>query len=356
MISHPLLFKVIGHEIASRTLLTQLWLVGVYLMLAFLEIADELDVNSHFMLILKILAFSVPRMIYELAPMVFLIGTMMALLTLTRNSELIAMQASGLSKTRITKTVFGIAGALALAIFLWGELVVPVSEDIGNNLRTGTAGATDSKSARSIWIRKDDKFLYFESNGTEELQNIEVYQFDRRGRLVKQTEADAGTLNKSTDEVIMNRSRHLRFDNGELISGFETSEVLDFDLEPLALNFHTSDPALLNFFEMIKIIRFLNANGIETDLLTLALWNRLISPLSIFAMAAFAILFSTNSRRHTNTGLLLLGGLMFGLLYYAIQQSAGYWAILNDFSPLLGTVSVLIISLGIAYWFLSKAH
>ena len=117
--------RIIRQEVAGRSLVTAIWLVSVYLFLAFLELAEDANLENQFALIIQILVLSIPKMIYELSPMIFLIGAMLALMTLSRSFELLAMQAGGISKKRITGSIVGTSLVFAVTGSCLGRIDCP---------------------------------------------------------------------------------------------------------------------------------------------------------------------------------------------------------------------------------------
>jgi len=63
----------------------------------------------------------------------------------------------------------------------------------------------------------------------------------------------------------------------------------------------------------------------------------------MLVMGMFAVLFTFRRRNEFSTGHFVLFGLLFGLFYFALQQSVGYIAILNAMPPIIGTFAVFSV-------------
>lgn len=68
---------------------------------------------------LLFVALSLPGLIYELIPIAALIGSLYALSTLARHSEITVLRASGLATKDLLFTLFRVAGLLALLVKGW---------------------------------------------------------------------------------------------------------------------------------------------------------------------------------------------------------------------------------------------
>lgn len=87
-----------------------------------------------------------PGRIYELMPVTVLIGTLYALSTLARHSEITVLRASGLSTARLLSSLLQVAIACALITFVIGEAVAPGR----TGCATGCASRNEEKPSDRI--------------------------------------------------------------------------------------------------------------------------------------------------------------------------------------------------------------
>ena len=102
----------------------------------------------------------VPGRIYELMPIAVLIGSLYALTTLARNSEITVMRASGLSTAKALG-LLGAIGSLFVALtFVFGEYVAPPSERAAQQWRlTATRSNVSQALSSGLWIRDGGLFV-----------------------------------------------------------------------------------------------------------------------------------------------------------------------------------------------------
>ena len=156
-----LIDRHIGREIVGKSFTTAIWLLAVYLFIALLDLLEDIDLENQLTFVIQVIGLSIPRMIYELAPMIFLIGTIMALATLARQLEFTGMQAGGISKYRIAGSVVGFSLIFAVLMFVWGEIVVPFSESKRAQIKDSQENVLSPKQERSgVWIRDRNQFIY----------------------------------------------------------------------------------------------------------------------------------------------------------------------------------------------------
>ncbi len=328
-----LIDRNIGREIVSKSFTTAIWLLAVYLFIALLDLLEDIDLENQLTFAIQILGLSLPRMIYELAPMIFLIGTIMALATLARQLELTGMQAGGISKYRIAGSVVGFSLIFAVVMFVWGEIVVPLSESKRAHIKDSQENVLFPKQKRSgVWIRDRNQFIYVDEIEKEnELAGIYIYHFSDHGRLVKQTHAEHGNILEDSEVLEMWDVEQKLFNRGGIEVHNSEKLTHPVKVEVNLIGVQRRDPSVLTVKELYTSIQFLRENGLKSDFFDLAFWNRFIIPMSMLVMAIFAILFTFRRRRSFGTGPLVFIGLIFGLIYFAVQQSVGYIAMLNGF-------------------------
>ncbi len=344
----------IGREISGKSAVVGLWLMLVYI---FLSLLDELEGDSDrsASLIAETLGYAVPRMIYELSPMILLIGTILALSLMSRHFELIALQASGVTKSRIVGSVVGFSACFAIGIFLWGEFVVPFTETKGSQVGSTDFADVPETTGNGIWIRNKNDFIHIDQiDKFGGISGVSIYQFDEQGRFKGQSYAHAGAITDDLNALRLLSTTNLQVKDNRMESRLNSSQELQFEFNQLKLVLETRNPAELNIMELYESVQLRKEIGLTNDFHELALWNRLIIPLSLLVMGMFAVLFTFRRRTAFSTGHFVLFGLLFGLFYFAMQQSVGYIAILNNMPPIIGTFSVFLFFLGYAFFALYR--
>lgn len=338
--------RFIGRLIFEKIFLSAVWLLAVYIFLALLDLVQSTQGDNQLFYIFKVLGISVPTMLYELSPMIFMIGTTVALAGFSRDLGFVALQAGGVSKFRITKIVVAYSIFFALMVFIWGECVVPVSEIaksriVSENRPIATASQIDDSSR---WVRNGNHFIFFENISSQDsISGVHIYEFDESGQFDRYTKAGTATIQENVDSIQLNQVEEFSVtDEGvknRISDSLEYISLLDLNI----LSAQESDPFQLRIDQLYLVIQFLQKNKLKTEFFELAFWNRIVIPLSVIVMALFAMIFTFRIRRGLSRAHFALIGLIFGLIYFAVQQSTGYVVILNGLVPSVGTFGTLLV-------------
>jgi lipopolysaccharide export LptBFGC system permease protein LptF len=81
-----------------------------------------------------------PSMLYLIAPLAVLIAALVTFSVLNRNSEIIAMKATGISLYRLVIPIVSIAACLAVCLFLFDQYYLPQANRRQESLRNVIKG------------------------------------------------------------------------------------------------------------------------------------------------------------------------------------------------------------------------
>ena len=133
---------------------TVLTLVVLVTLLIFFGLIDEMDdvgrgdyrlADAFFVAVL-----SAPRYVFEVFPVAALIGSLIGLGAMGAHNELIAMRSSGYSRRQIVFAVMKAGLVMMVLVFLFGELVAPASEQLGEQHRMAPSGFGDADAETDI--------------------------------------------------------------------------------------------------------------------------------------------------------------------------------------------------------------
>ena len=159
-------------------------------LLALFYIATFIDLSDHLMkgrttafVILRYLWFASPQFIYYLVPLAVLMGALVTIGALTKNTELVVMKACGISLYRAAAPllVLALIGSAMLIVLEEGMLAYSNrrADAINNEIR-GRAPTTQSLDRRWVAGTNGDiyQYLFFES-GKNRLNGLSVYEFGK---------------------------------------------------------------------------------------------------------------------------------------------------------------------------------
>ena len=131
------------------------------------------------------------------------------------------------------------------------------------------------------------------------------------------------------------------------------SKVWDTDVTPEFLSLLVVNPEEFSAYGLYRYIDYLRRNELKSDDYELALWKKILAPLSVIFMGLLALPFVFGPMRSSAVGQRLAIGILLGLSYYMFNKiiaDAGYvfglapfWAAILPFSILV-LVSVVAVS------------
>ena len=136
-----------------------------------------------------------PQVIILVTPIAMLLSTLLVTGTLARNSEIIAMLASGVSVYRLIVPLLVVGVFISLIMFGFNEFMVPVANRLTEETKRVIKGKPDlSKSAKiQVWFRDthEDRIYYMNAMAPEELKvyGLTIFEMDDHFLPVKRIDA-----------------------------------------------------------------------------------------------------------------------------------------------------------------------
>jgi LPS export ABC transporter permease LptG/LPS export ABC transporter permease LptF len=273
-----------------------------------------------------------PFFLYELAPLAVLIAVLVTFGVLNRNSEIIAMKATGISLYRLVVPVVSIAAILSVSLFLFGEFYLPQAnkrQDALRNVIKGKPPQTVTHPEQN-WIFGEPNrgepgriFYYrFFDPDRNEFANISVFEFDpstfaltRRifaATAVWDAEADTWQFQNGWENEI-------KGDHPNGFRAFKQTSFSEIHEDPAYFNKESLQAQQMNFGQLDRYIGDLRQSGFDTMKLRVALWHKLAYPLVAVVMAVLAIPFALSmGRRGSLTGIAVAIGV--ALTYFVVES------------------------------------
>ena len=333
--------------------------LGVLLTLValFTYIAQQQDVgtgNYGSLQALRFVALSLPAQGFEFMPMAALIGTLLGMGLLARNSELTVMRAAGVSIGRIGASMV-LAGLLLMgAALVLGEFIAPEASD---SARTGKAMdryASISFAGRGgAWVRDGNLILKAEQRSREGiLRGITVFEMTPEnrvsavGRAVSARELPQGGW-ELTDYVAS------QFGPEGVATVDESRRGLRTGLSSAFLAMAAADPMELSLRELRGAIGYLRDNGQQSRAQEFAFWSIVARIAAIPLAVLLALPFLFGSLRSTGSGARATLGLVLGLAYFILQRMVQSGTIAFGLDPVLLAwlpTAILAAAVAILIW------
>ncbi|NJD25213.1 MAG: LPS export ABC transporter permease LptG [Betaproteobacteria bacterium] len=289
-----------------------------------------------------LVALSLPGVVYELIPIATLIGTLYALSTLARHSEITVLRASGLATGTLLLTLFRVALMLAVLTVLVGELLVPAAEQLGQQVKARTLGRTVVQQGfeSGFWIKDGRNFINIRKATPEaQLEGVRIYSFDERNALQSVTDVAAAQYRQEAgDWQLDGVVRTLVERDATRVERFE-SLTWQSALTPTLLAVLTVAPEHMSMLNLLGYTRHLSDNRQKTGRYEIAIWKKLIYPLSTLVMVALALPFGYSHNRVGGVSLKLFAGVMFGIFFYMLNGLFSNLGVINAWPPFASAVA-----------------
>jgi lipopolysaccharide export system permease protein len=281
---------------------------------------------------------TLPGRAVEIAPITALIGGIVGLGALARGSELIAMQAAGISNPRIAGSVMKTGVLLMLVIALSMEVIVPRIETEAEARRLLAVSQTgDILRGQGYWARDGNRFLNVGvlRDGLVPT-DIHIYSFDEGANLIEYLHAEYASFEENGDWRLVTVVEKRRDADGLLRTrhlaerGWQPFATLA-ELRILETQAHRMAPT-----QIAQLVEQLRGRGENADRFELLFWRKVMIPVSTVAMLYLALPFVFGSLRSAGFGLRLVLGIGVGLTFYIANQ------ILSNLGLLWGTGAALI--------------
>jgi len=109
--------------------------VGIFLIGDFFERVDEfISRDAPLASMLLYYFYKIPLVLFHIAPQAVLLATVLAISSLAKTNEIVAMKACGVSITRITLPIIGVSVVIALLVIANSEFIAPTTSQRMNHI------------------------------------------------------------------------------------------------------------------------------------------------------------------------------------------------------------------------------
>ena len=344
-----ILQRYIGVSMIKGWLLVMTVLGAVFGLIGFTEELERVSGNYTAIAAARFTLLNLPDQLVSLAPVIAILGSIVALANLDRHNELTIISCTGFSLGKLL-------GAIALPtivfmVALWAlmEYVTPQLERAAlgekNRLRYDIE---DRIPGGGLWSTNGRRYINLRTLSQDLVPgDIEMYEFNERGELSRAIHADSAVVSDDRRWTFQ-QVREKALEDGTLVTREHNQlEVANLwsrnELPTLSLQGETMSLSVL-----YRYAHFQAGNNQPWEKHLNTFWQRALMPLTVAAMVLLAtpISASVTAGRDRSFGLNLGIGAVVGIIFYlgtqiifALGQLLG-WSI-----PLVAALPALIIFL-----------
>ncbi len=349
-----ILQKYICREFLKILFFTLSAFVLIYLIVDFFARMDTfIEERAPANLVLLHYLYQVPGVAFQIFPLGILMATLLGLGLLSRNNEITAMKANGISLYWIALPPL-ILGILASAFcFIGNEFIVPSTkrqaEDI---LHTGIYKKERKTFIRNykIWYRSHNAIYNFQvfKPESDTLEGVTLFEFDDDFRLRRRIDANRAVWKDGAWHFYDVTTRDFR--EGETIQTTRFAEkVISIPETPDVFKEERKDTEEMGYYDLRRYIRKIEMGGYDATKYIVDLYAKLSFPFACVIMVFIGIPFSTKTARSGGIALQVVLSIVIGFLYWIILNlslSLGHSGVLppqlSAFAPhtLFGLVGI----------------
>ncbi|HEX9638667.1 MAG TPA: LptF/LptG family permease [Acidobacteriota bacterium] len=325
-----ILDRYIGRQFLSVFLLVLTSLVLLFVVFEYVNILDEIRRNLvPFAVVVDYFKFYLPQIVWYMAPLAALMGTLVAFALLTRSGEITAMKASGIGLYRTSVPVFALALVLSGAVFLIQDRVLPSTNrrllELRERIKRGPIHV--AQRGGDQWVLGSDHTIYhywsFDAKRNL-MQNFSAYGIDPESFALRSRIHSARAVWQG-DGWQLSRGWMRSYRNGRAAplnridpSGERVAAITE---RPSYFKTEFKAPEQMAYRELERYVRRLERSGYDASEYRVDLAGKISWPAVPLIMALIGLPFAFRVGRH---------GAMFGVAL-SLLLAICYWVLLALF-------------------------
>ncbi len=338
--------------------------MGTFILLfqifTFFELLD--DIGRHripFLVVVNYFRFLIPYLLYQLTPLGALVAVLVTIGTMSKNNEIVAFKASGISMYRLAVPLLIAGSILAGALLLLDSTYLPYANQRQDALRNQIKGRPPQTYTRpQRWIFGENAKIYnydlFDPTqnlfGGLTVIELDPATFEMRRRVF----ATRARWLATEKTWVLESGWTREFAKGEVTqyTPFKVTTLPELIEPPTYFNREVIQAIQMNWLDLEKYIAGLQHAGFDVSPL-LVQWHKklaypLIAPISMLLAIPFALLVGS---RGAISGIAM--GVGIGIAYWAISALLEAMGGIGQLPPMLSGWSpdIIFLFLGLYFFF-----
>ena len=288
--------------IAGSTALVLLVLLSIGAFIEFVAQLDDLGQGDYNMArAVQYVLLKIPHLGAGLLPVSVLLGSLLGLGALAAGSELIVMQAAGLSMRRLAQSVALTGIAMSVVGGVIAEFIAPEMYLYARQMRAVAKSGQADITGASAWLRDGSTIFNVRptTDGTE-IGGVYVFRMSEPGELMSVGRADS--LETSNDEWQLDNYLESRLSVDGVELGTELNAEQKISKLKDLLEITSVKDSSLTAAELFGYVQYLKANGLDAERYEIAFWGRISQAVGVAVMCILALPFVFGSLRTSGAG------------------------------------------------------
>jgi lipopolysaccharide export system permease protein len=267
---------------------------------------------------------------------------------LASNSELVVMQAAGLSRWNIINSAMKSTLVMIFLVMAIGEWVTPFSETKAKQIRTeAISGGSLFSSDKLVWAKDGERFVSIgQVLSQDSLKDVSIFNFNDDLSLESITYAK--TSDYDGDGWWLSDVSVTQFAQTQVT--LETTDRMRWasTLTPDKLGIVAVKPEALSITGLLDYINYLDNNQQDPSRYELALWRKILQPVSVGVMLLMALSFIFGPLRSVTMGARVIMGVLTGFGFFILNEVFGPVSLVYQLPPFFGALLPSLLFAAIA--------
>ncbi|MDO5352085.1 MAG: LPS export ABC transporter permease LptG [Succinatimonas sp.] len=351
---YGILDRYIGKNILYSVILISF---GLTIFTAIITIIDKMryigrgDVD--FLFVCEYVGYYLPGIFVTFSPVAILIGGVIGLGFMARNSEITVMQSIGLSRLNIALSSLKSIIPLIIVVMLVSEYgVAPLERHAETRLSYLSNSGSVAVTKSGVWLKEGNSIIGVAHTLTDgSLSKIIRYELDGNS-LLKEIHAESG--NYENGAWIMHNVTTKEFTKEKIKTYHDDTQIWHLNLNSERVEVIGNINQNQTIKGLMDYISYLEDNHQDASRFRLELYQKLIAPFSMIVMLLLALSTVFGPLRSINMGTRILAGIALGFGYYVLNQIVAPFSLVYGIYPIIGASFATIIFSILAIYLLRR--
>jgi len=323
-----ILDRYVTREFIGMFFLVILLFTSLFLIVEFFErIRMFLKHDASLSQIVSYLFFRIPMMVSQVIPASVLLASLIAFSSLSKNCEIVAMKANGISLYRTSLPVIITSVLICILAFLNSEFIVPYSNQKTEHIKEVEIQRREPMGTfkqNQLWYRGKDgiyNFKMFDPH-MNTLQGITINYLDKDFTLKMRIDAEKAEWKDG--QWIFYNLLTTRFTEGEFPSlEHSATKVIDLPEKPSDFNIIQKKADTMGYAELRKYVKKIQSEGYDATRYIVDMHGKIAFALVSIILVIIGISFSLMKTERSGGIMQSIGvGIVIGFSYWIVHAFA----------------------------------
>lgn len=309
-----LIRRYIAKEFVTFFLVCSLSLLFIAIVFSTLAELPNLEKENGVQLFINAILSGIPLLVEVIVPITVLLATVLALISLSKTSEIIAMMAAGVSLFHLILPILLCGGVISGLMYLNQSYLASYW---GADERAGLVAA---KRSANTWRFHNNTLYYFEAPNkrTGSILSSRFFSFGKDKRIG--STGFSSNLFREENAWDISQERRIEFQENGIRQTVENDVKTAANEMPVVFTNDLVNPKYTSFASLISeiLIKRNGAVNYKPDLF--ALYQKIAGLFSIFVMILLALPFSIYSGRSANVRTGIVVSIVLGFVFWLVDQ------------------------------------